>query len=86
MSATGIAIAPVAILSGKLLLCRWFDIVANDNIAITEGGYLNNVLALQWIRLFYQATKNLTQGTHRANLRPIRLPSYVRIRQILRGL
>ncbi|OKP10310.1 hypothetical protein PENSUB_4266 [Penicillium subrubescens] len=47
VSATGSTIAPVVILSAKVLLLRWFEIVGDERIAVTDTGYLNNVLALQ---------------------------------------
>jgi hypothetical protein len=65
VSATGSTIAPVVILSAKLLLLRWFEIVGDERIAVTETGYLNNVLALQWIQLFNKLTKDSVKGTHR---------------------
>ncbi|KAJ6096532.1 hypothetical protein N7486_007278 [Penicillium sp. IBT 16267x] len=65
VSATGSTIAPVVILSAKLLLLRWFEIVGDERIAVTETGYLNNVLALQWIQLFNKLTKDSAKGTHR---------------------
>ena len=66
ISATGVAIALVVILSAKLLLRRWFEIITSEEaIAVTKTGYLNNALALQWIQRFYKATINLTRGTHR---------------------
>jgi hypothetical protein len=63
--ATGSTIAPVVILSAKILLQRWFEIVGDERIAVTETGYLNNVLALQWIQLFNKLTKDSAKGTHR---------------------
>ena len=65
VSATGSTIAPVVILSAKVLLQRWFEIVGDERIAVTETGYLNNVLALQWIQLFNKLTKDSVKGTHR---------------------
>jgi hypothetical protein len=65
ISATGATIAPVVILSAKVLLLRWFDVVGDERIAVTDTGYLNHLLALQWIRLFDQLTKDSAKGTHR---------------------
>ena len=65
ISATGIAIAPTVILSAKLLMHRWFDIVGDKGIAVTETSYLNNALAIQWIMEFYKATSKITRGTYR---------------------
>jgi hypothetical protein len=65
VSATGSTIAPVVILSAKVLLLRWFEIVGDERIAVTDTGYLNNVLALQWIQLFDKLTKDSVKGTHR---------------------
>ncbi|KAF3399923.1 hypothetical protein F1880_008480 [Penicillium rolfsii] len=65
VSATGSTIAPVVILSAKILLQRWFEIVGDARIAVTETGYLSNILALQWIQLFNKLTKDSTKGTHR---------------------
>jgi hypothetical protein len=39
--------------------------VGDERIAVTETGYLNNVLALQWIQLFNKLTKDSAKGTHR---------------------
>ena len=65
VSATGATVAPVVILSAKLLLRRWFDITTDEGLAVTETGYMNNILALQWIRLFHQATKASKKNIYR---------------------
>lgn len=65
VSATGITIVPVVILSAKILLLRWFEVVEDKRITVTDTGYLNNILALQWIRLFNQLTKDSVKGTYR---------------------
>ena len=44
---------------------RWFDIVGDEGIAVTETGYLNNALAMQWIMEFYKATIKITRGIYR---------------------
>jgi hypothetical protein len=55
----------VVILSVKLLLLCWFEIVGDERIAVTETGYFNNVLALEGILLFNKFTKDSAKGTHR---------------------
>lgn len=46
VSAAGVTVALVVILSAKLLLRRWFDFTTDEGLAVTETGYMNNILAL----------------------------------------
>ncbi|KAJ5436843.1 hypothetical protein N7445_007728 [Penicillium cf. griseofulvum] len=66
VSADGFACLPLIVLSGKQALLRWFDSIKEDEyIAVTDTGYMNDSLAMQWIRLFDKWTINRTLGAKR---------------------
>ena len=77
VSVTGATVASVVILSAKLLLRRWFDITTDEGLDVTETGYMNNILALQWIRLFHQATKASKKGIYRMSRRSHGRPGHL---------
>jgi hypothetical protein len=63
VSATGFVCPPLFILSAKQMLLRWFDAIQTDeHLAISDTGYINDILALQWIRLFHKWTVHRTHG------------------------
>ena len=54
------------ILSGQQVQFRWFNELDGDNrIAVTETGYINDLLAFQWIQHFERSTRARTKGAWR---------------------
>jgi DNA-binding transcriptional MerR regulator len=66
VSADGFVCPPLIILSAKQIMLRWFDAIQTDeHLAVSDTGYMNDVLALQWIRLFHKWTIHRTRGAKR---------------------
>jgi hypothetical protein len=66
VSADGFTCPPLIILSGRQALLRWFEgLDSDEHIAVTDTGYMNDVLAYQWIQLFHKWTIGRTKGAKR---------------------
>jgi hypothetical protein len=65
----GRTIPPFIIIEGKVHLETWYrdnpDLPPNWKIAISENGWTNNELGLEWIKHFDTHTKSRVVGTHR---------------------
>jgi hypothetical protein len=66
ISTDGFSIPPLIILSGQQVQFRWFNELDGDNrIAVTDTGYINDLLAYQWIQHFERSTRARTKGAWR---------------------
>ncbi|KAJ5104254.1 hypothetical protein N7532_004783 [Penicillium argentinense] len=70
ISVDGFTCPPLIILSGRQALLRWFEgLHGDEHIAVTDTGYMNDVLAYQWIQLFHKWTDEflyaITQIRHK---------------------
>lgn len=68
VNATGWAIPPFIILKGKDHQTRWTknkDLPPDWVIGVSENGWTNNGLGLDWLKHFDRHTKERTHGTHR---------------------
>lgn len=66
ISTNGFVTPPLIILSSRQLLLRWFDLTKHDErLAVTDTGYINDILAYQWIQRFHKSTKDRRTGVYR---------------------
>lgn len=68
ISTTGEYTPAFLILSGKVHLKQWYNMpeLAGDTvIAVSDSGYSNDVLSLDWLRHFDQHTKKKSKGKYR---------------------
>jgi hypothetical protein len=66
INAAGDVIPPFIILSAKCILQSWFNNTEIGNwIGVTETGYINDLIAYQWVQHFHHITKHRVKGTHR---------------------
>lgn len=64
--ADGWSIPPFFILSGKFHQSTWYyDLPADWMIAVSENGWTNDRLGLDWLKHFDRSTRSVTRGTHR---------------------
>lgn len=67
ISAAGGVIPPFVILQGKHILAKWYELELDPDTAITvsESGYTNDELTLQWIKHFEYHTRSKRRGRWR---------------------
>jgi hypothetical protein len=67
ISADGHYIPPFIIFGGKCILAGWFDICDEPDytIGMSDSGYINDLLAFQWIQHFDRHTKRRMLGVKR---------------------
>ncbi|KAG9186421.1 hypothetical protein G6011_02977 [Alternaria panax] len=66
VSATGRVIPPFLIFAGKVLITSWFaDLPRNWIITVSPTGWINNDLALAWLKHFDAHTKASSTGAYR---------------------
>jgi hypothetical protein len=68
INASGFAISPMAIISGKTIIQGWFDAFGYDQnigIGVSESGYINDELAYEWIQHFHRETYRKIKGRYR---------------------
>ncbi|KAJ0132721.1 Uncharacterized protein HZ326_24208, partial [Fusarium oxysporum f. sp. albedinis] len=68
VNAEGQSIAPFIIGSGQYHLANWYrecDLPGDWVIALSENGWTNNQLGLDWLKHFNQATTNRSTGPYR---------------------
>jgi hypothetical protein len=66
IAATGCIIPPFLIFAGKVLISSWFsNLPHNWIIAVSPTGWINNNLALAWLKHFDVDTKASSAGAYR---------------------
>jgi hypothetical protein len=66
VAATGRVIPPFLILAGKVLITSWFaDLPRDWIITVSPTGWINNDLALAWLKHFDAHTKASSTGAYR---------------------
>ncbi|KAJ5543815.1 hypothetical protein N7513_003398 [Penicillium frequentans] len=65
VSTDGFSTPPLIILNARQLRNRWFEDLIDERIAVTDSGYINDLLAYQWIQLFEKSTRLRTKGIWR---------------------
>jgi hypothetical protein len=66
VNATGWTLPPFIILAARYLQKPWFDEILPDwRITITDNGWTNNEVGIQWIKHFDQYTASRTKGVYR---------------------
>jgi hypothetical protein len=66
IAATGHIIPPFLIFAGKVLISTWYaDLPRNRVIAVSPTGWINNDLALAWLKHFDAHTKASSAGVYR---------------------
>jgi hypothetical protein len=66
VSADGFVIPPLIILSGKTILFWWFRLLEDDEqVAVTDTGYINGQIAYQWVQHFEKSTQPRMRGQYR---------------------
>jgi hypothetical protein len=66
VAATGRVIPPFLIFAGKVLISSWYaDLPRNWVIAVSATGWINNELALAWLKHFDAHTKASSAGAYR---------------------
>ncbi|KAG2000818.1 hypothetical protein GB937_010800 [Aspergillus fischeri] len=67
ISADGYFIPPFIIFGGKCILAGWFKVCGEPDyiISISESGYINDLLAYQWIQHFKRHTRRRMVGLKR---------------------
>jgi hypothetical protein len=66
VSADGFVCLPLIILSSKQMMLRWFEAIQTIKyLALSDSGYMTDVLAFQWIQKFHEWTFRQTQGVKR---------------------
>lgn len=65
VSTDGFSTPPLIILNARQLQNRWFEDLIDERIAVTDSGYINDLLAYQWIQLFEKSTRLRTKGIWR---------------------
>lgn len=67
INATGYACQPLILIVGKCILHGWFEHTNIEQaycIGVTDSGYMTDMMAFQWIQLFYQATHKYRKGRY----------------------
>jgi hypothetical protein len=65
INAAGFSIPPYIILSAQCKQWGWFDEIEPDyEVQTSETGYINDVLAYEWIQRFYNCTAKHRKGSH----------------------
>ena len=68
ISAVGCSIPPFIIFSGKYHLQSWYEdnnLLPNTSIALSDNGWTNDELGLEWLKHFDRHTKNRKKGARR---------------------
>ena len=67
ISGGGFAIAPMIILAGSVLMKKHFDNHINDDVlfSISDSGYINSYLCIEWLRHFNKQTNSKRKGKYR---------------------
>jgi len=68
INAAGWSIPPFLILTGQYHLSAWYEDAAIPRdwaIAVSDNGWTNNKLGVEWLKHFDAHTKTRTKGTHR---------------------
>ena len=67
INSTGWSIPPFIILSGKVHLTTWYqtDMPTNWRLAISETGWTNDTISLDWIKHFHQHTEHVRKSKWR---------------------
>jgi hypothetical protein len=66
VAAMGCIILPFLIFAGKVLISTWYaDLPCNWVIAVSSTGWINNILALAWLKHFDIHTKASSAGVYR---------------------
>jgi len=69
INARGHTIPPFVILEGKVHLSTWYsqktDLPPQWKTAVSDNGWTNDALGLEWIKHFGYHTKSRVTGTHR---------------------
>lgn len=67
ISADGHFIPPFIIFPGKCILAGWFDVCDEPDyiIGVSDSGYINDILAFQWIQHFEHHTRRRMLGVKR---------------------
>jgi hypothetical protein len=66
--AAGYAIPPFIIYKGRVHISAWYeetDIPYDWKLSVSENGWTNNVLSLEWLKHFNQHTKTRQRGSYR---------------------
>ena len=65
VNAAGFAVPPYIILTAKTKQYSWFDeIDPTYQVQTSDTGYINDVLALEWIQHFYHCTASRRKGVY----------------------
>jgi hypothetical protein len=64
ISTDGHYIPPFLIFEGKCILAGWFDVYDKPDymIGVSDSGYINDLLAFQWIQHFDRHTRRRMRG------------------------
>jgi hypothetical protein len=68
VNATGHIIPPFIILPGKVHMRSWYEqpgLLPNTRIEVSDNGWTNDALGLEWIKHFHKHTKDRVVGTYR---------------------
>jgi hypothetical protein len=66
ISTDGFTVPPLIIFAAKQVQYRWFeDLKDDERIAVTETGYIDDLLAYRWIQMFEKSTRSRTKGSWR---------------------
>ncbi|OQE67747.1 hypothetical protein PENNAL_c0164G07715 [Penicillium nalgiovense] len=54
----------VTVVDARQMMLRWFDNITDEHLAITDTGYINDILAFQWAQKFEKWTAPRTEDAH----------------------